>query len=81
VAQVRRGRDVSPPDDRTLRRWAADGLALRESLPFPTETIGGALFHWQGRFVFYRSDGTERYVLMQLETAAGALQDFGFVTF
>ena len=71
----------SPPDDRTLRRWAADGLALRESLPFPTETIGGALFRWQGRFVFYRSDGTERYVLMQLETAAGALQDFGFVTF
>jgi len=71
----------SPPDDRTLRRWAANGLAAKESLVFPVETIGTSSFRWQGRFVFYRSDGLERYVLMQLDPAAGALQDFGLVTF
>jgi hypothetical protein len=68
-------------DDRTLRRWTADGLIAREAVSFPAEVIGTASFRWQGRFVFYRSDGSERYVLMQLDPTAGALQDFGFVIF
>lgn len=70
-----------PLDDRMLRRWTADGLIAREALIFPAELVGTASFRWQGRFVFYRSDGSERYVLMQLDPAAGALQDFGFVVF
>jgi hypothetical protein len=68
-------------DDQTLRRWDANGLSLRESVPFPLEKVGSALFKWNGRFVFYRSDGTERYVVLQLEPAAGVVQDFGVVTF
>jgi hypothetical protein len=71
----------SPPDDGTLRRWAADGLTQRESLVLPTEVAGAGTVRWLGRFVFYRSDGSERYVLMQLDPAAGALQDFGYVVF
>jgi hypothetical protein len=66
-------------DDRTLRRWAADTLAARESVAFPSET---ATSRWQGRFVFYRSDGTERYVLLQLvDQQTGVASDYGFVIF
>ena len=70
----------SSTDDRTLRRYAADGLALRETALFPLETVAGSPYHWYGRFVFYRSDGSERYVVMQLDPAAAAVQDFGIVT-
>jgi chitinase len=69
------------PDDRTLRRWNADGLSLLESAPLPFEAVGSASFAWNGRFVFYRSDGTERYIMLQLDPAAGVAQDFGVVTF
>jgi hypothetical protein len=48
---------------------------------FPAETLGGSPRPWYGRFVFYRSDGSERYVVMQLDQAAAALQDFGIVTY
>jgi chitinase len=71
----------APADDRTLRRWASNGFAQKDSLPFPSEVVGSSAFRWQGRFVFYRSDGSERYVVMQLEPAAGALLDFGMVIF
>jgi hypothetical protein len=36
---------------------------------------------WHGRFVFYRSDGTERYVVLQLDPGAAATYDWGIVTF
>ena len=68
-------------DDRTLRRWTSDGLVQLESAPLPSERVGAASFSWNGRFVFYRSDGSERYVVLQLDPAAGVLQDFGMVTF
>lgn len=71
----------SSNDDRTLRRYAADGLSVREMALFPVETLAGAPYHWYGRFVFYRSDGSERYVVMQLDQAAAALQDFGIATY
>ena len=70
-----------PLDDRTLRRWDANGLTAREVLLFPSVAGSGTSFQWSGRFVFYRSDGTERYVILQLDPAAGALHDFGVVTF
>jgi len=68
-------------DDRTLRRWSSDGLVQLESAPLPSELVGASSFPWNGRFVFYRSDGSERYVVLQLDPAASALQDFGMVTF
>ena len=71
-----------PADDRRLRRWAANNFSARDSVPFPTETAGNTVSRWQGRFVFYRSDGTERYVLVQLiDPVTGAASDFGFVIF
>ncbi|HEX4385401.1 MAG TPA: PKD domain-containing protein [Myxococcales bacterium] len=69
------------PDDRTVRRWSTNGLTAKESLLLPSATIGAASFNWSGRFVFYRSDGSERYIVLQLDPAAGATQDFGVVTF
>jgi hypothetical protein len=67
------------PDDRGLRRWAASDFSARESIRFPAET---ATTRWQGRFVFYRSDGTERYVLAQLvDQTTGVGSDYGFVIF
>ncbi|HEY6912047.1 MAG TPA: PKD domain-containing protein [Myxococcales bacterium] len=71
----------NPPDDQTLRRWNANGLTLMETAPFPDEQVGAFLFRWHGRFVFYRSDGSERYVVLQLDPGAGVVQDFGVVTF
>jgi chitinase len=68
-------------DDQTLRRWDSNGLTQRESVPFPTETVGSGSFKWSGRFVFYRSDGSERYVVLQLDPAAAVVQDFGVVIF
>ncbi|MCA1827405.1 MAG: PKD domain-containing protein [Myxococcales bacterium] len=66
-------------DDQTLRRWAANDFSARESIRFPAGTSAS---RWQGRFVFYRSDGSERYVLLQLvdqTTSVGS--DYGFVIF
>ena len=70
-----------PADDRTLRRWATPGLNARDSIPFPSETVGTTVSRWQGRLVFYRSDGSERYVMLQVDPTSGAAPDFGFVTF
>ena len=70
-----------PADDRTLRRWATPGLNARDSIPFPSETVGTTVSRWQGRLVFYRSDGSERYVVLQVDPTSGAAPDFGFVTF
>jgi len=69
-----------PADDRTLRRWTS-GLTARDSVPFPTETAGTTVSPWLGRYVFYRSDGTERYVLLQVDPTSGAAPDFGFAIF
>ena len=71
----------SAPDDRTLRSWNATGLTAKEVLPLPKELANGATFQWSGRFVFYRSDGTERYVVLQLDPLAGATQDFGVAVY
>jgi chitinase len=68
-------------DDRTLRRYRAEGLSLLESAPFPSESVNGTSYPWAGRFVFYRADGSERYVILQLPGAVGALQDFGIAIF
>ena len=59
----------------------ANGLAARESVRFTFQAVGGQPVQWFGRCVFYKSDGTERYVVLQLDPTAGALQDFGLVTF
>jgi len=64
-------------DDTFLRRFAADGLLQKEAALFPFDAPSGA--RWNGRYVFYRSDGSERYVLMQLDPPSS--QQFGIATF
>jgi hypothetical protein len=71
----------SSTDDQLLRRWSASDLAPMDAAPLPSETVGGSVYRWGGRFVFYRADGSARYVLLQLDPASGALDDFGWVTF
>jgi hypothetical protein len=68
-------------DDLALRRYQSDSLGLLEVAPFPSELVNGTAFRWRGRYVFYRSDGTERYVIAQLDPDSGALFDFGVATF
>jgi hypothetical protein len=65
-------------DDRTLRRFSAADLSLRETAVFPVDPSG---LPWRGRYVFYRSDGTERYVVMQLDSSVSGQQAFGIATF
>lgn len=71
----------SSADDEVLRRYEAAALGLRETALFPSEILNGTSFRWRGRYVFYRSDGSERYVVLQLDPASGALLDFGVATF
>jgi hypothetical protein len=59
------GDPYSYDDDRTLRRFSAADLSLRETAVFPVDPSGPT--PWRGRYVFYRSDGVERYVVMPLE--------------
>jgi chitinase len=73
--------DYSYEDDEVLQRYEAASLGLLETAPFPSELVNGAPFPWRGRYVFYRSDGSERYVILQLDPASGALLDFGVATF
>lgn len=81
VASEDNGFFFSLPDGHTLRRWDANGLTAKEVLPLPRELVNSTAFQWSGRFVFYRSDGTERYVVLQLDPAAGSLRDFGVVIY
>jgi hypothetical protein len=67
--------------DQVLRSWSATDLTPLEAAPLPSEVIAGITYRWGGRFVFYRSDGSARYVLMQLDPTSGVLQDYGWVTF
>jgi len=66
-------------DDRTLRRFSAADLSPRETAVFPVDPSGPT--PWRGRYVFYRSDGTERYVVMQLDPSVSGQQAFGIATF
>jgi chitinase len=75
------GYSYSSVDDQVLRSWSATDLTALEVAPLPSEPVGGTPYRWAGRFVFYRADGSVRYVLLQLDPAAGLLQDFGWVTF
>ena len=68
-------------NDQVLRRWTAADLTQREALPLPTATVGGQPYRWAGRYVFYRSDGTARFELLQLDPMAGVVDDFGWTEF
>jgi hypothetical protein len=67
--------------DSTLRRWSAADLTQLEVALLPSELVHATSYRWGGRYVFYRSDGSARYVLLQLDPASGVLQDFGWVTY
>ena len=83
ISAITRGdvQGYSWTDDDVLRRYEAAALGLRETAPFPSELVNGTSYGWRGRYVFYRSDGTERYVIAQLDPASSTLLDFGLATF
>jgi chitinase len=82
LSAITTGGDIySTGSDAALRRWSATGLTQLEVTIFPSELVGTTSYRWGGRFVFYRSDGSARYVLLQFDPASGVLQDFGWVTY
>jgi hypothetical protein len=65
-------------DDRALRSFGSSDLSPRPTATFPVDPAGPT--PWRGRYVFYRSDGSERYVVLQLDGGTGA-GGFGVATF
>ncbi len=73
--------DWSTSDADRLLRWRSSDLSPLDRALLPRRTVGGIAYRYFGRGVFYRADGTERYVLLQLDQASGILDGFALATF
>jgi hypothetical protein len=68
-------------DDTTLHFHERAFMARTSTVALPRAAVGGVGFPTHGRFVFHRSDGQTRYVLVQVDAASGLLADFALVVY
>jgi hypothetical protein len=59
--------------DAELRVYGDDYLARLETIAFPRIGVGGRGFVAHGRFAFFSSDGTRRFVVARADAASGLL--------
>jgi chitinase len=62
-----------PNADTELRVFGDDYLAREETVAFPRIGVGGKGFVAHGRFAFFSSDGTQRFVLVRTDASSGLL--------
>ena len=77
------GADWIPPDDEDteLQIYDYDFLNFEESVSLPNFIVNGNAYPGHGRYVFFNSDGSAYYVVMQADETSGMLYDFGVVAY
>jgi chitinase len=68
-------------EDEAVRIFDYESLALEATVPLPTAVSEGTAYPLHGRWVFYRSDGSEYYVLVRIDASAGVPFGEGVLTF
>ncbi len=72
---------IDEDQDTELQTYGYDFLAFEGSTPLPDFEIPTGTFDSHGRFVFYNSDGTQHYVIVQADPSSALLLDYGVVSF
>ena len=67
--------------DTEIRTFAYDFLTFEQSVPLPRFIIGSRNYVGHGRFVFYNSDASKTFVVLQADSTSGAIYDYGVVTY
>jgi hypothetical protein len=82
IAAIPMVRTVAPIHDDTEVRFFGDEYAdFLDRRALPRFVVGPDSFPGRGRFVFWRSDGTRCYVVLQADAASGLAQDWGVVAY
>lgn len=59
--------------------WDYQNLTLRKMVILPDFSITGSPYPAHGRYVFVNPEGTEYYVIVQVDSAAAQINDFGLI--
>lgn len=62
--------------DTILSLFNYDFLTHNSSVTLPTFTVGSTSYSTHGKFVFFNSNGTRHFVIVQADPASGALNDY-----
>jgi uncharacterized protein (TIGR03437 family) len=66
-----------PAGDTQVRLYDDDYLGFKGAVPLPHFTAGGNTYAGHGRFVFWNKDASALYVLMQADSTAQLLSNWG----
>jgi hypothetical protein len=67
--------------DGTVELFNVDFLGHTDRITLPRWQVGSSSFPTHGRFVFYRSDASKKYVVVQADAASALLRDTAVLTF
>jgi hypothetical protein len=67
--------------DKEIQIFGYDYLTFKERIPLPHFIISGNGYAGRGRFVFYNSDGSKYFAVVQADGTSGLLYDYGVVTY
>jgi chitinase len=72
------GMDFAGREDRMVRIYDDEFLALDREVRLPTTTGGGVgRISWAGRYAFYSADGSRLFVVVQASPDSALLMDYG----
>ncbi len=70
-----------PPNDTVLQFYDYTFLVYEDSIVLPTFSVGQDIYPGHGKFVFFNSDGTRKYVIIQADNTSGLLYDHMVVVY
>lgn len=73
--------DIITPNDTQLQTYGFDFLTYGGTVTLPKFIVSGTGYDSHGRFVFYNSDGSRYFVIVQADSSAGVANDYGIVTY
>lgn len=68
-------------DDTVIQTYGYNYLNLQGTKTLPKFTVNTNTFSAHGRFVFYNSDSSKFFVIVQADQSSGLLYDFGVVSY